>query len=67
MVHTTDSPRRSSVKRRGSKPLTVEGTDRYGPLGDRDDPLRDAGDPRREDPRAGLAPYRVRRDAGGRG
>ncbi len=67
MVYTTDSQRRSSVKRRGSKRLTVEGTDRYGPVRDRDEPVRDPGDPRRDDPGAGLAPYRLLREAGGRG
>jgi hypothetical protein len=66
MVYSASSQRRSSTKRRGSKRLTVEGRDRYGSLGDRDDP-RDSGDPRREDPAGGPVRYRLIRDAGGSG
>ena len=65
MVYSAGSQRRSSIKRRGSKRLAVEGRDRYRP--ERDDPLRDPGDPRREEPAGGPLHYRLLRDAGGSG
>jgi hypothetical protein len=65
MVYSASSQRRTGIKRRGSKRLTAEGRDRYGP--DRNDPLRDSGDPRREEPAGGHVPYRLLRDAGGSG
>jgi hypothetical protein len=65
MVHPVSSQRRSSIKRRGSKRLAVEGRDRYRP--ERDDPLRDPGDPRREEPAGMPMHYQLLRDAGGSG
>jgi len=65
VVYSASSQRRSSIKRRGSKRLTVEGRDRYRP--ERDDPLQDSGDPRREEPAGRHVQCGLLRDAGGRG
>jgi hypothetical protein len=65
MVYPASSQRRSSTKRRGSKRLTVEVRDRYGP--EPEDPLRDPGNTRREEPAGRHVSCGLLRDAGGSG
>jgi hypothetical protein len=65
VVYSANSQRRSSIKRRGSKRLAVEGRNRFSP--ELDDPLQDSGDSRREEPADRLGQYQLLRDAGGSG
>jgi len=65
MVYPADSPRRSSVKRRGSKRLTVEAADQPVLRRVAGEPFHDGNDSRREGPRGGRGPRRLVREAGG--